>query len=590
MFNSIKVITSGEKSKLYRVVGWNILQAIFKGVPYGILFIVLLELFAPLIYHKPMNTEFIILAIIGLFVTLLIQIFLGRKAYKYSFTTAYSLSAETRLKLGEHLRKLPLNFFKRHDPGDVTSLLLQDMTLVENVFCHLFPDTVSSMVMAVLLGAVLLVANWKLGFIALIFVGVAVIFLNLFLKLINHFGEKQLASRNAAVSRMMEYILGMKVLKAYNQTGKRFRRMEKSFDQLRKDSVKREGIPGPLVMVYSAFLEIGFVAILFFGVQFMENGTLSVLIFLLFLIIGYAFYEPLKSMSGSMGEMRYMNLAADRIVATLETKLLPEPSLDKKFDRFDIEFENVNFKYQDVNVIKNISFHIPERSITALVGPSGSGKTTITNLIARFWDVDSGEIRIGGQNIKEVKSEDLLSCMSMVFQDVYLFNDTIYNNIKIGRSNATPNEVFNAARQANCHEFIQKLPDGYDTIISEGGSTLSGGEKQRISIARAILKDAHIILLDEATASLDPENEGKIQKAIRKLVESKTVLVIAHRLYSISDADQIIVLKKGKVIEHGKHEELIKNGGTYKHLWYQQQKAHGWKFGSNASEQRKIEK
>jgi len=580
MFNSIRVITSGEKGKLYREVGWNILQTLFKGAPYGILFVVLLELFTPIIYQKPVNIEFITMAVIGLFVTLLIQVFVGKRAYKYSFMTAYSLSAETRLKLGEHLRKLPLSFFKRRDPGDVTALLLQDMALVENVFSHLFPDIVSSIAMAVLLGAVLLVADWRLGTIAIISVFLALIFLYIFLKVIHYFGGKQLKSRNAAVSRMMEYLLGIKVLKAYNQTGNRFQRMEKSFDKLKKDSIKLEGIPGPLVMVYFAFLEIGFLAILIFGLQFLENGTLSIPIFLLFLIIGYGFFEPLKLISEFMGELRYMNMAADRVVEALDTKILPEPSNDTKPDRFDIEFENVTFRYQDADVIKDMSLHIPERSITALVGPSGSGKTTITSLIARFWDVGSGQIKIGGRNIKDMKNEHLLSYMSMVFQDVYLFNDTIYNNIKIGNPQATKDDIFEAARQANCHEFIQKLPDGYDTMVGEGGSTLSGGEKQRISIARAILKDAPIILLDEATASLDPENEGKIQEAIRELVKSKTVVIIAHRLYSVSDADQIIVIEKGKVVEQGKHQELLENKGTYRHLWDEQQRAHGWKFGS----------
>lgn len=423
--------------------------------------------------------------------------------------------------------------------------------------------------------------------IAIAFVVLAFIFLFIFLKVIKYFGEKQLKSRNAAVSRMMEYLLGIKVLKAYNQTGNRFQRMEKSFDKLKEDSIKLEGIPGPLVMVYFAFLEIGFLAILFFGLQFLENGTLSIPIFFLFLIVGYGFFEPLKILSEFMGEMRYMNMAADRVVETLNTKVLPEPLDDKIIERYDIEFEDVTFKYQDADVIKDMSLHIPERSITALVGPSGSGKTTITSLIARFWDVDSGQIKIGGRNIKDVKNEHLLSYMSMVFQDVYLFNDTIYNNIKVGNPQATREDIFEAARQANCHEFIQKLPDGYDTMVGEGGSTLSGGEKQRISIARAILKDAPIILLDEATASLDPENEGKIQEAIRELVKSKTVVVIAHRMYSVSDADQIIVIEKGKVAEQGKHQELLENNGTYRHLWDEQQRAHGWKFGSSNNQKEK---
>ncbi|MCK4733156.1 MAG: ATP-binding cassette domain-containing protein, partial [Methanophagales archaeon] len=233
-------------------------------------------------------------------------------------------------------------------------------------------------------------------------------------------------------------------------------------------------------------------------------------------------------------------------------------------------------------VLKNISFKAPQRSITALVGASGSGKTTITNLIARFWDVDSGEVIIGGKNVKDMKTDTLLSYISMVFQDVYLFNDTIFNNIKIGKKDATREEVINAAKTARCHEFIEKLPDGYDTMVGEGGATLSGGEKQRISIARAILKDTAIVLLDEATAFLDPENEKHVQEAIDELVKSKTLIIIAHRLSTIVGADQILVLENGELTEQGKHEELIKNDRFYSRLWKERQRAGGWKLTRRA--------
>ncbi|BDZ71315.1 ABC transporter transmembrane domain-containing protein [Methanobacterium petrolearium] len=263
MFNSVKVITSGEKGKLYHVIGWNILQTMFKGAPYGILFMVLVELFAPIVHQKPINTEFITMLIIGLFITLLIQIVVGKKAYKSAYITAYSLSAETRLKLGEHLRKLPLNFFKRRDPGDVTSLLLQDMTMVEDVFSYLFPDFVSSIVLATFISIFFFVADWRLGIIILISVSIACICLKLAMKLLSYFGRKQLRSRNAAVSRMMEYLVGIKVLKGYNQTGNKFQRMEKSFGKLKKDSISLEGIPVPAIFICFAVLEIGFLAILF---------------------------------------------------------------------------------------------------------------------------------------------------------------------------------------------------------------------------------------------------------------------------------------------------------------------------------------
>lgn len=579
MFNSIKVIADNKSSKLYIATLWNILLNMFKGAPYGILFLVLVELFQPLTSQNQINTPVIMVLILGLIISLFVQFFVGKRAYEKSYKTSYNLSANARLNLGEHLRKLPLNFFKSRDPGDITALLLQDMTLVEQIFSHMFPDFVSAIVLSVLLGLFLLFADWRLAVAMILSVMIALIFLLLSLRLIRYFAKIHIQSRNNSVSRMMEYLLGIKVLKSNNQTGTKFERLEIAFDKLKRDSILMEGVPSPLIYFYWFILEIGYILMLILGTYFTVNGTLDTVTFLLFIIIGYAFYDPLKNIAIFVGEMRYMTIASERIVSVLKTKILPEPENDSKIDHFDIEFRNVNFKYRDSNVINNISFHIPEKSVTALVGPSGSGKTTLTSLIARFWDVNSGEVLIGGKNIKDLKNETLLSYISMVFQDVYLFNDTIYNNIKIGKSNATEEEIFESAKTANCHEFIQQLPYGYNTLVGEGGSTLSGGEKQRISIARAILKDAPIILLDEATASLDPENEDKIQEAIRELVKSKTVLVIAHRLYALSDADQIIVIENGQVVEQGQHQELINNQSTYWRLWEEQQRAHGWKFG-----------
>jgi ATP-binding cassette subfamily B protein len=251
---------------------------------------------------------------------------------------------------------------------------------------------------------------------------------------------------------------------------------------------------------------------------------------------------------------------------------------DIKPNKYDIEFTNVTFRYHDTDVLKNVSTKIPEKSLVAIVGPSGSGKTTMTRLIARFWDVTDGKITLGGHDIRTYDPDDVLASVSMVFQDVYLFNDTILNNIKIGKKDTTMDEIISTSKTARCHDFIQKLPEGYETMVGEGGSTLAGGEKQRISIARAMLKDSPIILLDEATASLDPENELYIQQAIDGLLQNKTVVIIAHRLNTVVNADKIIVLDKGRIVEEGKHNDLIKNKGLYYRMWEEQRKTHSWKF------------
>jgi ATP-binding cassette subfamily B protein len=333
----------------------------------------------------------------------------------------------------------------------------------------------------------------------------------------------------------------------------------------------------PSIVAFQAILELGTAIILLSGSYLFLGGELSLTVFLLFLVLGLRVYAPIQNIIVYMAIMRIADASMERVLEVLNREPLPEPDYDPTLDRFDIEFKDVWFRYEDTEVLKGVSFAIPENTITALVGPSGAGKTTIAHLIARFWDADSGEILVGGRNIKDMKTDRLLSYIAMVFE-VYLFNDSIANNIRFGGKDATDEEVIAAAKAAHCHEFIERLPDGYETVIGEGGATLSGGEKQRISIARAMLKDAPIVILDEATAYIDPENEILIQEAINSLVRSKTLIIIAHRLRTITTADQILVVDDGKVVEQGRHNELVDAGELYSRFWEKRQKARGWKI------------
>jgi ATP-binding cassette subfamily B protein len=334
-------------------------------------------------------------------------------------------------------------------------------------------------------------------------------------------------------------------------------------------------------MVLASFvLNAGLTLVMLLGYQRIGAGTLPLPVYVMFLILVPRVYEPLFHALMFMGELNYMKLGVRRIENLRLTPPLPEPTAPERITDFDIELRNVSFSYHDQPVLRDISVRIPARSLTALVGPSGSGKTTITRLIARFWDVDAGGIRVGGKDIRTLSSDELLSQISMVFQDVYLFHDTIYNNIRVGRPQATSQQIEAAARAARCHEFIERLPEKYHTLAGEGGSSLSGGEKQRISVARAILKDAPIVLLDEATAALDPENEHHIQQAINDLVRNKTVVVIAHRLHTVVQADQIIVMDAGRVVDMGTHTELMARPGLYAALWEEQRRAKNWKFSA----------
>jgi ATP-binding cassette subfamily B protein len=374
-------------------------------------------------------------------------------------------------------------------------------------------------------------------------------------------------------------IQGIGVIRAFNLAGSRFGQFERAMDDYRVASTHTVTALSPAMAAFMTSIELGMAAVLIVGSLLYLSGMLAVEPFLLFMFLSLAFYNPMMALADMLGYNRIIRNSVRNINEFLKTPLLPEPVQSKHPNGFDITFDRVSFGYDDHRVLDDVSFTIPEKRLVALVGPSGSGKTTITNLIARFWDVTDGSIYIGGVDVREMTTDTLLSHITMVFQDVYLFNDTILNNIRFGNPNATDEQVFAAARAAQCHDFIVELPEGYLTIVGEGGGTLSGGQKQRISIARAILKDAPIVLLDEATASIDPENERLVQQAFNALTANKTLIVIAHRLNTVQYADNIIVLDEGRVVQQGTHSALIGCEGMYRRFWEERQKARSWKLG-----------
>lgn len=495
-------------------------------------------------------------------------------AYSKTFTAAYDASANGRISLAEHLRKLSLGFFGSRDPGDLTTMMLGDYALVETAVSHFVPQLVSAAALPVIAFVSLLFINWQMAaamFVALPF-SLLIIWFSRGLQ--TRLSKDHIKAKVDSASRLQEYLFGMREIKAHNLSGERFKRLQDAFYRLMKESIRIEGLLGSVMMVAIAMMRSGLTLMIFTGTYLLTGGELTLPIFLVFLLLGTRVFEPLTMVFINYAEMKYAAFSAERIMQIRSEKPLsgsgPAPVGQS------ITFKNVCFGYEKEAVLKNVSFTISPRTITALVGPSGSGKSTVTRLIARFWDVQAGTVLIDGQDVKEMDPEKLLTCISMVFQDVYLFKDTIRNNIKAGKMDASQEEMEWAAKQACCHEFIMELPQGYDTPVGEGGCTLSGGEKQRISIARALLKDAPIVLLDEATASLDPENETHVQRAINALVSNKTVIIIAHRLKTIRQADKIIVLEEGMVKEEGTHTELLAKEGLYSHLWNLQQHAAGW--------------
>ena len=486
--------------------------------------------------------------LLGLGVVAAILVFLAAKNdYRKTYIASYKEASTTRLRIAEHLRKLPMSFFNTKDLSDITTNMMADCSSMESMLSSTIPPLIANIISVTLTCICLAFFDWRMAL--AIFCTMPVTFLIIWCrrKLQLRLFDKQVDVKLEASSQIQEYLEGIKIIKSCGLSGSRFSTLDKALQAMRKIAIR---------------------------VELASGGQIELLPLLVLFMFSTQIYGPILAILSQLTSLFHLGTVTNRMRTLLTTPVMEGE--DKDMANYDIELKNVTFGYNRDDVIKDVSFSIPTGSVTALVGPSGSGKSTISKLIARFWDVRKGQISIGGMDVRTIEPEHLMRCMSFVFQDVTLFNDTVFNNIRVGNMNATEEQVMAAAKAAYCNEFIQRLPDGYQTILGENGSTLSGGERQRISIARALLKDAPIILLDEATASLDPENEVLIQRAIAKLVEGKTVIMIAHRLRTVVDADQIIVLKDGKLVEQGTHGELMKKKGLYEKLYHIQQESLGW--------------
>ena len=385
------------------------------------------------------------------------------------------------------------------------------------------------------------------------------------------------------VDCILEYIQGIMVVKSYNLLGNSNKHVKNTISETRDVFFDVEKTFIPVVAMQALVFKLVSLLMITLSIVFYTDGSMELFETVMINICAFLIFADLEKSSAFGSLLRIIEGSIDEIKEILNSEIMDENAKGVSREKYDIKFKNVSFAYDTRKVIDNVSFDVPENSTLAIIGASGSGKSTLCNLITRFWDVNEGEILLGDKNIKEYKTDKLLSQFTMVFQNVYLFNDTIANNIKFGKENATQKEIEDACRKACCHEFIMELPDGYNTIIGEGGASISGGEKQRISIARAIIKDAPIVILDEATANVDPENEEKLQMAIAELTKSKTVIMIAHRLKTVKNADHIIVLEDGKIVESGKHNELMKNDKIYSNFVKMREKAIGWKLGKSSS-------
>ena len=572
MLHTIRKLLGEKKKHLVLPIGLMSLDAVGSIVLYIILYLTVTNLL-----NNTLTAGRIMTFTLVCLVSVVLRLVIYRSAYYLCFTSGAEMCGEMRLDLANHFRSLSLGYFNQNSSGYLLSTLTKDLTSFELIITHALPSIVKTVVMAALVLIGTFFINWKLALAECVVLVVAFPILTWGNRLVERYGAKKRQLNAKMISIVLEYIKGMKVFKSHNMTSTHFSRMSDTLDAIRKTNVKTEVRMSAPTGMYAIVANFILPLVLLVGSYLFLGGTITPDQLVAFMLMSLALSALLIAFEHSYNLLKDLKLAAVNLEKAYDTKPLPYKEENVKLAYFDVVFDRVDFSYNhQADVLHDICFHAKEGSTTALIGPSGSGKSTVASLIARFWDASQGSIRIGGRDVRDMNPDGLLHYISEVFQENTLLSDTVYNNIKAGRDSATEEEVIAAAKAAHCHEFIEKLPEGYQTRLSEGGNTLSGGEKQRIAIARAILKDAPILLLDESTASLDADNEAKINQALDRLMKGKTVFVIAHRLNTIQNADQIILLNQGRIEEMGTHAELLKKQGHYYEMVQEQEKAKKW--------------
>ena len=498
--------------------------------------------------------------------------------YNNTYFTTYEESGKRRLSLAERLRKLPLSFFGKRDLADLTSTIMSDCEVIEKSTSHFIPGLFGSLISTILIAAGLFVFDWRMALAALWVIPVSVLIVILSYKVQDKVLVKFMTAKMSCADGIQEYIETVRDLKANNAEENYLSGLKKKIKGVEKSNIKAELTTAVFVTGAGMVLKLGIATVALVGSALLVNGTLGVLTFFMFLLVASRLYDPMQAALQNLAAIIAMRTNVARMNEILEYPV--QTGNDTLTNNgYDVVFDHVGFAYTGGEVVlKDVSFTAKQGEVTALVGPSGGGKTTVSRLAARFWDIRKGKITVGGMNVAKIEPEKLMSLYSIVFQDVTLFDNTIMENIRLGKKGATDEEVMSAARLANVDEFAEKLPDKWNTNIGENGCELSGGERQRISIARAFLKDAPVILLDEATASLDVENETMIQSALSRLIKDKTVLVIAHRMRTVAGADKIVVLADGVVAEQGKPSELYNKNGIYARMVDLQSASGKWKI------------
>ena len=561
------------KRKLQKGIAFAVIHSIFEAIQLMAIAVVLRALTEG---NMPPSTAWISLGI--MVVSIIGTVITGHISRMSEIDGSYLMCAEKRINIGDRMKYMPMGYFNSHSLGNITAAVTTTMSDVEEIAPRVIDKSINGLIHAVIIAIAVMLFDWRIGLIVIagivLFIGVNALLQRKSRKL----APKRQAAQAKLVEAVLEYVQGMGVVKAFHLDKTANKTIDRAIADCESNNFNLEKTYIPYFGVQQLILRLTSVAVVFVSILLCLNGTLEPFMCLLMMVSAFIIYSQLE-VAGSMSSLlRSIDVSMDRVDEIHRTPVIDETGRTLSAKNCDIEFSHVDFSYDKKKIINDVSFKIPQGTTTAVVGPSGGGKTTLCNLMARFWDVDNGAVTLGGRNVKDYTLDSLLQNISMVFQNVYLFNDTIANNIKFGKPDATMDEVIEAAKKACCHEFITALPDGYDTVIGEGGATVSGGEKQRISIARAMLKDAPVIILDEATANVDPENESKLQAAIAELTRNKTIIMIAHRLKTVRNADQILVVADGKIVQRGTHDELIHLPGIYADFIGVRQKAIGWKL------------
>ncbi|MFV0361989.1 MAG: ABC transporter ATP-binding protein [Suipraeoptans sp.] len=575
MKNVIRKFTVGHPSHMLRPTLWLFIESSFMGFPAVAAYFAIHFIVAG--FTQPANIDSLWMVAVVMGMLTVVQLFISTGTFLNTYLPATVHNAENKQGFIKKLRTLPLGYFLKKESGELINTFTGDFLAVEQSMVGMFTGIWAVVISCIFTGVILFLFNPVMALALYICVPLSVLVIALSMNLTTKLTRKNIEARDHAATYLNEYLLGMKTLKAYNQTGEGFGKLKDAYRSLQRVNLHGETVSGTLMSLANTFVQAGLPLMCFAGAYMLLGGRLSVVDYLGIIVIGTKVISPVLTWVRYMVLLRSHYVSAGRIDDVMQATAMQGNG--KTNARHDIRFENVSFAYsgkKSEEVLKDVSFTIPVGKLTAIVGPSGGGKSTILRLIARFWDVGDGKISCDNKALADLDAEAWVENISMVLQDVYLFHDTIRENILFGRKDASEKEMIDAAERAQCHDFIMALPEGYDTVVGEGGSTLSGGEKQRISIARAILKNAPILLLDEPTASLDAKNEVLIQRAISGLVRDRTVVMIAHRLKTVQHAHQILVLEDGQVTGHGTHDDLMAKKGTYHRLWNLQNQSMDW--------------